>query len=53
MGERMGRPTAVIELSGEERETLERWARSSVKAVSISTNEYQKVHLTWGFTKPA
>ena len=27
MGKRMGRPTAVVELSGDERETLERWAR--------------------------
>ena len=27
MGARMGRPAAVVELSGEERETLERWAR--------------------------
>ena len=27
MDARRGRPTAVIELSGEERETLERWAR--------------------------
>ena len=27
MGARRGRPTAAVELSGEERETLERWAR--------------------------
>ena len=27
MDARRGRPTAVVELSGEERETLERWAR--------------------------
>ncbi|WP_423919977.1 IS630 family transposase [Candidatus Poriferisodalis sp.] len=27
MGARRGRPTSVVELSGEERETLERWAR--------------------------
>ena len=27
MGARRGRPAAVVELGGEERETLERWAR--------------------------
>ena len=36
MGERMGRPTAVIELSGEERETLERWARRPKSAQALA-----------------
>ena len=36
MGERMGRPTAVIEFSGEERETLERWARRPKSAQALA-----------------
>ena len=36
MGERMGRPTAVVVLSGEERETLERWARRPKSAQALA-----------------
>ena len=36
MGERMGRPTAVVELSGVEREALERWARRPKSAQALA-----------------
>ena len=36
MGARRGRPTAAVELSGEERETLERWARRPKSAQALA-----------------
>ena len=36
MGARRGRPTAAVELSGEERETLERWARRPKSAQALT-----------------
>ena len=36
MARRRGRPTAVIELSGEERETLQRWARRPKSAQALA-----------------
>ena len=36
MGARMGRPTVAVVLSGEERETLERWARRAKSSQALA-----------------
>ena len=36
MAARRGRPTAAVELSGEERQTLERWARRPCTTQSLA-----------------